>query len=218
MTATQRASQLPPASGANDWREVEFCEGVTYGASADSDEMLFMLLGRLLDGEGPSGPASLTFTGAPVNYDRAGSVPRRFESRLRAEGRGDAVNRLLILTLAESPTPRGFLNTTLTKMLSLRPERGADLATYTVERMRRQGVGMVLIESADNIMRCRADERAGMLETLARITTGLGVHIVCAGESTGNSYVATEAPVTLLNVKLARSSARAVLDCLTHRG
>src|SRR4051812_12808661 len=108
MLRRESAALLTPRAVANDdWREVGFCAGTTWGAASDSAEGLFMLLGRLLAGERPSGPASMTFTGAPATYNRAGSVPRAFESQLRAEG---GAERLLVLKLAETPGARSFVN------------------------------------------------------------------------------------------------------------
>jgi hypothetical protein len=215
MLRRESAALLAPGAGANDdWREVGFCAGTTWGAASDSVEGLFVLLGRLLAGERPSGPASMTFTGAPAAYNRAGSVPRAFESQLRAEG---GAERLLVLKLAETPNVRSFASHLLTKLLAERPAREADLIPFAVERMRRLNVGLLMIEGADNIMRCRHDERGQLLDMFGRIATGLGVHVVGAGDSINASFIATEAPVSFLKVALATPGARTILQCLTER-
>jgi hypothetical protein len=214
MIQKRSAGLLEPArQGSADWREVEFRAGVTWGAAGDSHEMLLMLLGRLLDGERPSGPASMTFTGAPATYNRRVGAARDFEAQLRAGGGG--TERVLILTLGAQPDRRSFTNHLLTKLLALRPGRGVDSTAYAVAALRRHNVGLLLIEGTDNLLRCRRDERDALLEMFAGISKGLGAHVVGVGESPNDCFTAVGAPVAFLNKALGGAAGRTVMECLT---
>lgn len=197
-----------------DWREVEFIAGVTFGATADSDELLFLLLSRMLAGQSTPEPDGMTFIGAPRHYNHAGGIARRFEARLKGED-SDAVTRLMIVTLTGPPTGRSFIIHLLTRLLALHPGRGVDVVNFVVERLRHLRVEMLLIEGTDHIMRCRQDERAGMLDLFARITKASRIQIVGAGDSTSNGFAAAGVPFEVLRRAVVTPAASAVLECLT---